>query len=104
MTDICEICGATEDLQTHHTSYKPEIKETVCRNYHKEQHPNNGTGCAKGSGGCKGNRYTPKQKRIYVQMRVNEKRSRKEIIGELGMNSVTISAWDKVWGIKKGRR
>lgn len=104
LTDICEICGATEDLQTHHTSYKPkEEKHTVCRTYHKEQHPKHGTGCPKGSGGCKGIRYTPKQKRKYIQMRVVEKKTRKEIITELGINSITLATWDKVWGIKTRR-
>jgi len=31
MKDICKLCGATEDLVEHHTSYIPERTEVLCR-------------------------------------------------------------------------
>jgi len=40
----CKICGSTENLQTHHISYEPEITITVCARCHSQFHPKHGTG------------------------------------------------------------
>ena len=47
MIKICEICGATENIQEHHISYEPEIKQFLCVDCHKVVH-NHGVGKAPG--------------------------------------------------------
>jgi len=44
---VCEICGATEKLQTHHDSYDPEITRVLCVFCHTKIHQH-GTGLSKG--------------------------------------------------------
>jgi len=43
----CEICGFTSDLQEHHISYTPEVKQVLCVNCHIKIH-NHGVGKPKG--------------------------------------------------------
>ena len=43
MTEKCAICGATENIQKHHTSYEPEVIQLLCVDCHKKVH-NHGVG------------------------------------------------------------
>lgn len=36
--DKCELCGLTEKLQEHHTSYEPEVIQILCVGCHILQH------------------------------------------------------------------
>lgn len=47
MSEKCEICGATENIQEHHISYEPEIKQFLCVTCHEAVH-NHGVGNPKG--------------------------------------------------------
>ena len=47
MVETCEMCGATEKIQRHHTSYEPEIIQFLCVDCHKTIH-NHGVGKAPG--------------------------------------------------------
>lgn len=40
----CDTCGSTEQLQTHHESYEPEITKVLCVGCHQEKHPDHGVG------------------------------------------------------------
>lgn len=44
----CQLCGATTQLQEHHTSYNPPEKITICRPCHQKQHNGHGVGLVKG--------------------------------------------------------
>lgn len=35
---VCEICGATDNLERHHTSYEPKVIIILCRNCHRKEH------------------------------------------------------------------
>lgn len=45
--ECCEECGATDNLQEHHISYEPEIKQILCVSCHQKEHPNHGVGCGR---------------------------------------------------------
>lgn len=41
--DVCERCGAEEDLHRHHISYYPEKVATLCRSCHQRTHTDSGS-------------------------------------------------------------
>ena len=92
MIKICEICGATENIQEHHISYEPEIKQFLCVDCHKAVH-NHGVGKAPG--------WTTKLFELLrsdAKMLFKEGATNKEVANACSVCPVTASHWRKKLG------
>lgn len=97
MSEVCELCGTTENLQGHHISYNPEIKQTLCIDCHQLQHPNHGVGRAKGSF------LFDKLKNEFIIESDEGRVSWTTVAKKLGISCMTACTWGKKLGIKRCR-
>ena len=98
MSECCAMCGATENLQVHHISYKPEVTQTLCVERHQKQHPNHGVGPSSGNG------YHPlfdELKEEFLLLSEGGTVTRKMVVEKLGISYMTAYLWDKMLGIKR---
>ena len=99
MSKECEICGTTENLQEHHISYEPEIKQTLCVKCHQKQHNGHGVGSSRGNG-CHPLFDELKDKFYYLRKVKNKNRT--SVVNELGISYMTGYLWDRKLRIIEG--
>ena len=107
MARKCEICGATENVQTHHISYEPEILQSLCVACHRNIH-----GHGVGSVGFTGTGVNLLENaRDEIVMLCEAGASNTEIGNAIGVNAQTGSRWKGILGfggqgenIKKGKK
>ena len=93
MPETCEICGTTENIQEHHISYEPEIKQFLCVTCHQKKH-GHGVGKAKG--------WTTKLSellRIDAKMLFKEGATNGEVAKACDICYATASHWRKKLGL-----
>lgn len=93
MVETCEICGTTEEIQEHHISYNPEIKQFLCVTCHQKKH-GHGVGKAKG--------WTTKLSellRIDAKMLFKRGATNKEVANACNISPVTASHWRNKLGL-----
>lgn len=92
----CEECGSLDDLQEHHISYDPEIKQVLCVTCHKRKHPGHGVGKSDNAP------MFDDLKDMYLHLR-NTLLNRRSVAAELGISETTAYLWDKRLGLLKPR-
>ena len=93
MVETCEICGTTEEIQEHHISYDPEIKQFLCVTCHQKKH-GHGVGKAKG--------WTTKLSKLLkidAKLLFKEGATNKEVANACNISPVTASHWRKKLGL-----
>ena len=93
MVETCEICGTTEEIQEHHISYDPEIKQFLCVTCHQKKH-GHGVGKAKG--------WTTKLSKLLkidAKLLFKEGATNKEVANVCNITPVTASHWRKKLGL-----
>lgn len=91
----CTYCGTIENLQEHHISYEPEVKEVICVDCHQQRyHPNHGVGHGVGSKLFK----SIEDKFIELHQTLS---SRRALAKELKISYMTAFNWDKKLGMPK---
>ena len=94
MARKCEMCGATENLQTHHTCYDPPITQLLCVNCHRNIH-----GHGVGSVGFTGTAANLLENaRDEIVMLCEAGASNPEIANAIGVNAQTVSRWKGILG------
>ena len=91
MDEKCAICGATENIQKHHTSYEPEIIQLLCVDCHKAKH-NHGVGKAPG--------WTPLFEWLKADAEIlfKEGATNKKVAKACDISYATASHWRKKLG------
>ena len=92
MIKKCAICGATENLQRHHTSYEPEIIQILCVDCHKKVH---GHGVGKASGWS----TLFEALKIDAELLFKEGATNKEVANACDISYATASHWRKKLGL-----
>lgn len=93
MVELCAICGTREEIQEHHISYNPEIKQFLCVACHQKKH-GHGVGKAKG--------WTTKfSKLLKIDAKIlfKEGATNKEVANACNICPVTASHWRKKLGL-----
>ena len=94
MSNVCAMCGTTEKLQTHHTSYEPPITQLLCVNCHMNVH-----GHGVGSVGFTGTGANLlEHARDEIVMLCEAGATNTEIANAIGVNEQTVSRWKGILG------
>lgn len=96
MVEKCEMCGTTENIQEHHISYEPEIKQFLCVDCHKKIH---GHGVGKAPGWTTLFEWLKEDAEILFK----EGATNKEVSKACDISYATASHWRKKLGLAKKR-
>jgi hypothetical protein len=92
--NYCRHCGATENLQSHHISYEPEIIQTLCVKCHLAVHENK-----HGVGKSSSSLLYKKLIDEWIKLRKEKNMNRMRATMILGISYMTGYLWDKRLGI-----
>lgn len=93
--EVCDMCGAEDNLQVHHISYEPVVTQVLCVHCHQKRHPQHGVGKSSNSP------MFDRLKETFILLSEGGGKNRSAVANALGISYMTAYLWDKKLKIKR---